>query len=99
MHLSAANDNAREMHELCPKDPDSWCRYQYAIIHRLPIPLHPNYLSEDAVRVIQQVFKDFGYNSPVFVAKVQEGRTSNHNEALHKVLWYMVHKSEFQAMK
>ena len=99
MHLSATNDNAREMHELCPKDPDSWCRYQYAIIHRLPIPLHPNYLSEDAVRVIQQVFKDFGYNSPVFVAKVQEGRTSNHNEALHKVLWCMVHKSEFQAMK
>ena len=95
MHLSASNDNAREKHDLCPKDPDTWCRYQFAKIHNLPTPHHPNYLSEDAVRVIQNVFKDFGYNSPEFVAKVQEGRTSNHNEALHKVLWSMVHKSEF----
>ena len=95
MHLSANNANAREMHDLCPKDPDTWCKYQFAIRHRLPIPSHPNYLSEDAVCVVRQVFKDFGYNSPEFVAKVQEGRTSNHNEALHKVLWSMVHKTEF----
>ena len=66
-----------------------------SICNNTPIPSHPNYLSEDAVRVIQQVFKDFGYNSPEFVAKVQVGRTSNHNEALHKVLWSMVHKNEF----
>ena len=95
MHLSARNDNAREKHDLCPMDTDAWCRYQFANIHNLPTPHHPNYLSEDAVRVIQNVFKNFGYISPEFVAKVQEGRTSNHNEALHKVLWSIVHKSDF----
>ena len=39
-------------------------------------------------------FSSFGYNSPDFVRKIEDGLTSNHNEALHSVLWSMVHKNE-----
>ena len=95
LHLSANDDNADEHHRLCPKSQNSWCRYQSALSKGIPAPRHPNYLSPDEAKVIEKVFKDFGYNTPKFIEKVQQGHTSNHNESLHSILWIMVHKNEY----
>ena len=91
LHLSANNDNAKDKHKFCPYTSNTWCRYQEAIFNkRTPPPHHPNYLSEDAFKFITDVFNDFGYNTPAFIQKVQ-----HHNEAIHSVLWRMVHKDEY----
>ena len=95
LHLSANDDNADEHHRLCPKGHNSWCRYQSALSKGIPFPRHPNYLSLDAAKVVEKVFKEFAYNTPNFIEKVQQGHTSNHNESLHSVLWTMVHKNEY----
>ena len=95
LHLSANDSNAESNHRNCPKGQYSWCRYQAAISNGKPIPSHPNHLSPDAAQLVAKVFSDFGYNSPQFIEKVQDGHTSNHNESLHSVLWSMVHKNEY----
>ena len=95
LHLSASDSNAEYNHPLCTQGPYSCCRYQLALSKGTPIPLHPNYLSPDAAQLIAKVFSDFGYNTPKFIEKVQDGHSSNHNESLHSVLWSMVHKNEY----
>ena len=95
LHLSANDGNAKDNHRFCPITSNTWCRYQEAIFNRRTPPHHPNYLSEGACKIITDVFQEFGYNAPEFIRKVQEGRTSNHNEAIHSVLWRMVHKDEY----
>ena len=94
LHLGANDSNADEFHRFCPKDSDSWCRYQAAITSGLDPPTHPNFLSGEAVDLVQSLFSDFGYDSEDFVKRIQDGRDSNHNEAIHSVLWSMVPKNE-----
>ena len=85
-------------HRLCPKGAHTWCRYQLALSKGTPVPQHPYYLSQDAAKLVAKVFTDFGYNTANFIEKVQEGHTSNHNEALHSILWTMVHnKNEYSS--
>ena len=57
-------------------------------------PSHPNYLSLQAVQLVQNLFTDYGYNSVDFVKRIQDGHDSNHNEAIHSVLWSTVPKIE-----
>ena len=94
LHLGANDSNADEYHRFCPRKPDSWCRYQAAISSDLEPPTHPNFLSSEAVQLVQSLFTDFGYDSEEFVKRIQDGRDSNHNEAIHSVLWSMVPKNE-----
>ena len=94
LHLGANNENAAENHQHCPQGVDSWCQYNSSIAKGKPPPNHPNFLSEEAVTLIDNVFHDFGYDSSGFLEKIQGGRTSNHNEALHSTLWGMVPKNE-----
>ena len=94
LHLSANDENADFHHRFCSKDSDTWCRYQSAISQGLPTPHHTYFLGEDAVKIVHDVFDEFGYNTAAFLEKVQAGYTSNHNEALHKILWGMVPKNE-----
>ena len=93
LHLGANEANAEQNHALCPLGENSWCRYQRArAIGELP-PRHPNYLSEQAVELVREIFTKFHYNTPSFVAQVADGQTSNHNEAVHGVLFSMVRKT------
>ena len=94
LHLGANNENASESHRLCPFEENSWCRYQLAKRQNIPTPHHPNYLSEQSVNYIQDIFANYGYNEPDFVRKICDGRTSNNNESLHHVLFQMVKKTE-----
>ena len=94
LHLEATDSNAAENHRNCPKHSDSWCRFQNAISLGKLTPHHPNFLNQSVVDMIIDGFSSFGYNSPKFVRKIQEGWTSNHNESLHSVLCAMVHKND-----
>ena len=94
LHLGANDDNAMDNHRFCPHSSESWCRYQAAIFSGEAPPSHPSYLSDEAVQLVQDLFADFGYDKADFVERIQDGRDSNHNEAIHSVLWGMVPKNE-----
>ena len=94
LHLSATEQNADVNHQFCPYTTDSWCRYQQAIFNCESPPSHPNYLGADATSLIQDLFADFGYDSEEFIGKISQGLSSNHNEAIHSLLFTMVHKTD-----
>ena len=81
-------------HRFCPHSSDSWCRYQAAIFSGEAPPSHPSYLSNEAVQLVQDLFAVFGNDKADFVERIQDGRDSNHNEAIHSILWGMVPKNE-----
>ena len=54
----------------------------------------PNFISQEAIDIILEVSKDFHYNSPLFVKKICDGRTSNQNEAINSILFTMIRKTE-----
>ena len=93
LHLSANDLNAENNHRFCPYSASSWRIYQAAKYTNGTIPSHLHYLGDEATALIFELFEDFGYDSPEFIEKISEGRTSNHNEAIHSVLFSMVPKS------
>ena len=54
----------------------------------------PNHLGKQATEIISELFKDFGYNSPEFAEKISGGRTSNHDESIHSLIFTMVHRTD-----
>ena len=65
--------------------------------NRIP-PHHPNYLSQIVVDLIFSTFDDFKYNKEEFIDEISGGMTSNHNEAIHSILFQMVRKTEAVGM-
>ena len=100
-HLGA-NDNAEEYHRFCPFEKDSWCQYQSAKYDKKNPPHHPNYLSEEAVNTILDIYTEFKLTTPGLIDKIKTSLTSNNNEAIHTVLLDIVPKKEnigFELMK
>ena len=93
-HLGANDDNAEEYHRFCPFEQESWCQYQSAKYVKKPPPHHPNYLSEEAVNIILDIYIEFKLTTPGFIEKIKTSLTSNNNEAIHSVLFDIVPKKE-----
>ena len=97
-HLGANDENAANNHRYCPHRPDSWCHYQAAIFNNCTPPHHPNYLTQTAGDLIFSTFDYFKYNKEEFIDKISGGMTSNHNEAIHSILFQMARKTEAVGM-
>ena len=101
-HLGANDNNASVFHRFCPNEKQSWCQYQSAKFDKRPPPHHPNYLSQDAVNIILEIYEEFQLTTPDFVERIKSTKTSNHNEAIHSVLFDIVPKKEtvgYEVMK
>ena len=98
LHLGANDENAAANHRNCPHCQDSWCHYQAAIFNNCTPPHHPNYLSQTAVELIFSTFDDFKYNKEEFIDKISGGMTSNHNAAIHSILFQMIRKTKAVGM-
>ena len=94
LHLGANRDNASVNHSLCPRGVDSWCRYQRAIAEGNTPPRHPNFLGTGALEIVTRVFSKYNYDKDYFISQIASGQTSNHNEAVHNILFTMVRKTD-----
>ena len=92
-HYSATDENAAIAHGKCPLGAKSWCKYQAAVAQGVEPPKHPNFLGPEAVKLVKEVFDRYNYDKPFFIEQIADGQTSNHNEALHNILFTMVPKS------
>ena len=93
-HLGANDTNAEEYHRFCPFGQNSWCQYQSAKYDKNLLPHHPNYLSEEAVNIILDLYDEFKLTTPSFIEKIKTSLTSNNNEAIHSVLFDIIPKKE-----
>ena len=92
-HYSATDETADVAHSQCPIGSDSWCKFLVAVAQGSRRPKHPNYLGQEAVELVKKVFDHYNYDKDCFVEQIADGQTSNHNEALHHILFNMVPKT------
>ena len=93
-HLGANDTNAEDYHRFCPFEQNSWCQCQSAKYDKKPLPHHPNYLSEEAVNIILDLYDEFKLTTPSFIEKIKTSLTSNNNEAIHSVPFDIIPKKE-----
>lgn len=80
------------VHGLCPKGPDSWCKYNryhgsdkvYKHIHSLP---------EAVMETIKPIVRDLSETE--LLKKCLHGRTQNQNESVNHVIWTRIPKNVF----
>ena len=93
-HYSTTDQSGAIDHNRCPLGADSWYKCLAAVAKGVNPPKHPNYLVPEAVKLVLEVFYHYNYDNPFFIDQIADGLTSNHNEALHNVLFTMVPKIE-----
>ena len=91
--MGATDETAAVAHSQYPIGSDSWCRFQVAIAQGSRRPKHPNYLGREAVELVKEVFDHYNYDKDFFVDQIADGQTSNHNEALHHILFNIIPKT------
>ena len=93
-HLGANDNNAEEYHQFCPCDQRSWCQYNAAKYDKKHQPHHPNYLFEEVVNIVLELYDEFKLDTAGFIEKIKTSLTSKKNEAIHSVLFDIVPKKE-----
>lgn len=91
-HLGSTD--AKPMHGLCPKDNDTWCKYQKAKIDNVPYKHSDHtHLPSVVLRQLKPIFRDLA--NPVLLAKCAHGGTQNMSESLNNVIWSRLPKRVF----
>ena len=93
-HIASTNENPK--HELCPKEEQSWCKYnrglqkggKYTHHYSLPLPV---------MELIKPIFRDFA--SPELLKKCLHGQTQNLNESVNSVIWSRIPKTVFVGLE
>lgn len=89
-HKLSTNDNPQ--HGLCPKGPESWCKFNKA--QALNQTYNPeSSLTSDVLLSIKKIYQDL--SQPDLLKKCLHGRTQNPNESFNNVVWSKIPKLVF----
>ena len=84
------------MHGLCPKGPDTWCKYNRQLECPTDLPYnHKNNIPEAIMRVIKPIFRDL--SNPNLLKKCTHGKAQNGNESVNSVI--RIPKNVFVTLK
>ncbi|MBP1527417.1 MAG: hypothetical protein H9Q66_05815, partial [Spiroplasma ixodetis] len=91
-HLWSSNE--RPLHGLCPKGPESWCKYQKAVTSNEDYnhDQHEHY-PDAIIHEIKPIFKDLA--DPELLKKCLHNSTQNANESVNSVIWTRLPKTAF----
>lgn len=91
-HLSSTDNNPQ--HTMCPKDPDTWCKYQKSILEKVEYKhAEHTHLPACVLEEIKPIFRDL--TNPVLLARCAHGETQNMAEYLNNVIWSRIPKRVF----
>lgn len=95
-HLRSTNENPT--HNLCPKDPDTWCKYNKAMLEKKKYDHNKHlHLPYDIMKAIEPIFKDL--SEKTLLEKCIKGKTQNPNESLNNVIWSKISKKTFVSLE
>ena len=77
-------DDTETRHQYCPKNIDSWCKYQKDILTGEKHKDHVNLLVA-IKKEVEPIFKDL--SSEALLSKCLDGLTQNNNESLNALIW------------
>lgn len=91
-HLCSTNENPQ--HNLCPKDENTWCKYQKSILDHTSYDHNEHtHLPEIVMLEIKHHFRELA--NPVLLAKCTHGGTQNVSESLNNIIWTRIPKKVF----
>lgn len=93
LHCSEA-DTDETQHELCPRGPESWCKYHLGTIKGTTSYKKSKTLLPKALKTtLKPIFIDLSKDS--LLEKCLHGKTQNNNECLNNMLWCKCPKSVY----
>lgn len=90
LHKSSTDDNPQ--HHFCPKNEDSWCKYNRAVLTGETYS-HKNSLPMSVMSIIKPIFAVLSH--PDLLKKCLHGSTQNANESLNHLIWNRLPKNIF----
>ena len=87
------HDNFDDQHKFCPRNQESWCRYQKDKVSGTSTYKVNICLPKAVKDSLAPIFKDL--SSDELLSKCLHGQTQNVNEALHKMIWQRCPKEIF----
>lgn len=90
LHKSSTDDHPQ--HQLCPKEPDTWCGFHRAIACGEQYH-HKHSLPYAVMEVIKPIFRDLSDRN--LLQKCLHGHTQNQNESFNNCIWERVPKTVF----
>lgn len=95
-HLWSSNKKPR--HGLCPKGPESWCKYQKAVVSggAYNHDEHDHYCSA-IMLAMKPIFSDLSNSG--LLQKCLHSSTQNPNESVNSIIWSRIPKTVFVRMK
>ncbi|XP_049815206.1 uncharacterized protein LOC126262553 [Schistocerca nitens] len=85
-------DDENPQHSLCPKEEDSWCKYNKGLLTG-EVYTHKHSLPHAIMEVIKPIFGDLA--APELLKKCIHGKTQNLNESVNSVIWSRIPKTVF----
>lgn len=89
-HLASTDTNPS--HGLCPKDADTWCKFNKAQLSGEPY-VHKEHLPASVLEAVKPIYQQLA--NPELLAKCLHGKTQNPNESFNNVVWERAPKNVF----
>ncbi len=87
------NPNEEDKHKYCPRDVDSWCKYQSDKLTQKNTYKAKVSLPSAITELLKPIFRNL--SSDELLKKCTHGRTQNENEALNGVIWQRCPKTVY----
>lgn len=97
LYHSVANEDREEQHQYCPKDKDSWCKYQKDRVNGTNTYKLDNCLPANFFSKLKPIFDDL--SSADLLSRCLDGYTQNTNESLHGMIWSRCPKTKSFGMQ
>ena len=96
--FSCSSTDQKPQHHLCPKTPDTWCKYNKAVLDKTVKQFkHRSSIPQAVMDAIKPVFTDLSKED--LLLKCVGGYTQNPNESLNAMIWKNVPKTIFCTRK
>ena len=92
LHLTE-NDNEGDRHKCCPRNKDSWCKFQSDKVTGKSTYKAKDGLPKSIKEVVLPVFQELSRDE--LLSKCLHGQTQNANEALNNIIWQRCPKSTY----
>lgn len=95
-HIMSTNE--KPMHQLCPKDEESWCKFNKSLVlEGLYDHSKHFHLPESIMILLKPIFKQLA--EPELLRKCTKGKSQNPNESLNNLIWSRLPKRSFVTLR
>ena len=91
IYFPVQSNNAKPTHNLCPKDEDTWCKFNQSLRTKEHYDHQKHFHLPEAVMLeMKPIFRDLSETS--LLEKCLSGKSQNPNESLNNVIWARISK-------